>query len=166
MALFLLLYVAIPFHTLINSGAALRQFSIRFSPNIFYLFENANWLGSVFCYFICGLWFTKTTHLSGSMVSISPPFYCIVGYVVDSITWVARCPLFLKISQLFRLTTNEWFVFVLNEGHQIRWGFFVLIEDTLHIKSSGKLGSFVIRHMVHSTAQKMINRISKWVPVT
>ena len=51
LALFLLSYAAIPLDTLINFGAAFRQFSINFSPNIFYLFGNAYWLESVFLLF-------------------------------------------------------------------------------------------------------------------
>ena len=51
LALFLLSYAAIPLDTLINFGEEFRQFSINFSPNIFYVFGSAYWLEAVLLLF-------------------------------------------------------------------------------------------------------------------
>ena len=51
LALFLLSYAAIPLDTLINFGEEFRQFSIDFSPNIFYVFGSAYWLEAVLLLF-------------------------------------------------------------------------------------------------------------------
>ncbi len=51
LVLFLLCHAAIPLDTLINFGEAFRQFSIDFSPNIFYIFGTAYWLESVLLLF-------------------------------------------------------------------------------------------------------------------
>ncbi len=51
LALFLLSYAAIPLDTLINFGEAFRQFSIEFSPNVFYVFGLAYWLEAVLLLF-------------------------------------------------------------------------------------------------------------------
>ena len=51
LALFLLSYAAIPLDTLINFGEAFRQFSINFSPNVFYVFGSAYWLEAMLLLF-------------------------------------------------------------------------------------------------------------------
>jgi AraC-like DNA-binding protein len=51
LAFFLLSYAAIPLDTLINFGEQFRQFSIDFSPNIFYIFGAAYWLEAVLLLF-------------------------------------------------------------------------------------------------------------------
>jgi len=51
LALFLLSNAAIPLDTLINFGEAFRQFSIDFSPNVFYVFGLAYWLEAVLLLF-------------------------------------------------------------------------------------------------------------------
>jgi len=51
LALFLLSYAAIPLDTLINFGEEFRQFSINYSPNVFYVFGSAYWLEAVLLLF-------------------------------------------------------------------------------------------------------------------
>ncbi|HCM46914.1 MAG TPA: AraC family transcriptional regulator [Colwellia sp.] len=51
LAFFLLSYAAIPLDTLINFGEEFRQFSIDFSPNVFYVFGAAYWLEAVLLLF-------------------------------------------------------------------------------------------------------------------
>lgn len=80
LALFLLSYAAIPLDTLINFGAAFRQFAIDFSPNIFYIFGIAYWVEAVLLLFFVRSLIYKNFSLKRNDLWYFLPLFIYLGH--------------------------------------------------------------------------------------
>lgn len=85
LALFLLSQAAIPLDTLINFGEAFRQFSIDFSPNIFYVFGTAYWVeASLLLFYVRSLIYKDYRFKYKDILYILP---FIVYVIYEGSTW-------------------------------------------------------------------------------
>ena len=116
LALFLLSYAAIPLDTLINFGEEFRQFSINFSPNIFYVFGSAYWLEAVLLlFYVRSLIYKDFSFKRVDLLYLLPFVLYLIyetnnWYVIDSATKIAILngyhieaePFYTRFINLFR----------------------------------------------------------------